>query len=680
MTAAPESEGSAASGDVSGNPIEYGPEKRLPRFGRDAESLLWIATTAVAVGLALYMLYYSATRYVSRGHHTVLAMGWGLVLYVLVSLLTTERRGLARTVDAVVALGMIGAVIATSYYFFTAYDDLRGRVLDYLPIEYLLGGILLLIVVELTRRAYGNVLTAVVVASIGYGYFGVSLPWWFNHRGVDFSRIVEINVLTLDGIYGTIPQVGVTWVAIFLIYAGLLEAFGALNLVFAAGRAVERRLRAGTAQTAVVSSLFMGSISGSAVANTATTGSFTIPLMKGRGINPETAAGIESAASSGGQVMPPVMGAAAFVMAGILNISYLEVLVVALLPALLFYFAVSASTQVLSLKQDAVGVQSRPADGPAGGFDAFRRPPREILIEGLPVILSVVVLLYYLAWVRLDPMSSALRAIVAVIAGQLLWTLFLRGVSTAAVVDTAKRTVQGFQIGAVVCAPIFAVLGSIGLLVNMITVGDFTRLLTFAMLDYSGGNLLLLLFLAMIMSLIFGLGMPTVAAYVLVAIFVGPAVVEFGVDQIYAHMFVFYFAILSAVTPPVALGCVVACKIAETSFFKTCKEALKITLPVFVLPYAFVIHENLIRWDATTAVTFLLVAIGIFGLIVGINGYVFDTVGLAPQAAAGVAGATLMLTNDLVFDLLAAAVVVAVVAANYLWGPISIRRRQSKPA
>ncbi|WP_049911443.1 TRAP transporter permease [Halorubrum lipolyticum] len=653
------------SGDYTDSPIEYEREKRLPTLERSLDSALWVVTSLVAVGLTAYLILYAYGFYWDRTQHTVLAMGWGIALYHLMYLMTVDRDSLRGKLDFTVTSAMFVGTVAFTAYIFLNYEGLRNRLLDYAPFEYLLAGLLLLIIVEATRRAYGNPFVAVIVVFVGYAYFGESLPGWLAHSGIDVQRLIEINVLTLDGIYGTVPRVGTTWVAIFLVYAGLLEGYGALNMVFAAGGAAEKRFRAGTAQTAVVASLLMGSINGSAVANTATTGSFTIPLMKERGIRSSTAAAIESAASSGGQVMPPIMGAAAFVMAGILNLPYIDVLLFALLPALLFYLSIAVSVQVVSLKQDIIdnpGSAESDADGDGnalgGDPGTFRR--------GLPLVVSVAVLVYYLAVAQLSPLPSAIRAIGVLVAGQFLWQFYLSGFDAASLRKTAGATVQGLQIGAVSNAPIFAVLGSIGILINLINVGSFTRLLTFAMLDQSGGSLLILLFFAMIMSIMFGMGMPTVAAYILVAIFIGPAIVEFGLDQIYAHMFVFYFAILSALTPPVALGCAVACKIADTGFLRTCWDAMKMALPVFLLPYTFVIHRNLLVWDAMTPVVFVTIALALFGVSFAVYNHIFQPLRLPVRLLVGVAALVVLFVPNSAVSVLGAMVILTVFGLNYV--------------
>jgi TRAP transporter 4TM/12TM fusion protein len=650
------------SGDYSGNPITYDREKRLPALEWSLDSAIWVLMSLVAVGLSAYLLLYAYEFYFDRTQHTILAMGWGICLYHLIYMQKIDRSTFRGKIDFGLTTGMFVGTATFSGYLFMNYASIRDSILNYSQLEYVIAGLLLVIIIEATRRAYGNPFVVVVLIAIGYAYFGPILPGWLQHNGADLMRLIEVNVLTLDGIYGTVPRVGATWVAIFLVYAGLLEGYGALNMVFAAGRAAEKRIRAGTAQTAVVSSLFMGSISGSAVANTATTGSFTIPLMKERGFRPSTAAAIESAASSGGQVMPPVMGAAAFVMAGILNIPYVDIITYAFLPAILFYLSIAVSTQVVSIKQNVIDGDEETT---SAAEEAFGDVSNNTLKEGLPLLFSIVVLIYFLAVVRYSPLASAVRAVAVLVIGQFVWQFYLNDYDTTALRNTAGATVQGLQIGAVSNAPIFAVLGSIGILINMINVGSFTRLLTFAMLDQTGGSLLLLLFFGMIMSIMFGMGMPTVAAYILVSIFVGPAIVEFGLSQVYAHMFVFYFAILSALSPPVALGCAVASNIAQTGFLRTCWESLKIAFPAFLLPYTFVLHQNLLEWNVMTPLIFAIIALALFGLSFAVYSHIFRPISLPTRAVIGLASVVVLFVTNILVSVAAAGVIAAIIILNY---------------
>jgi TRAP-type uncharacterized transport system fused permease subunit len=275
------------------------------------------------------------------------------------------------------------------------------------------------------------------------------------------------------------------------------------------------------------------------------------------------------------------------------------------------------------------------------------------------------VLIYFLAVVRYSPLASAVRAVAVLVIGQFVWQFYLNDYDTTALRNTAGATVQGLQIGAVSNAPIFAVLGSIGILINMINVGSFTRLLTFAMLDQTGGSLLLLLFFGMIMSIMFGMGMPTVAAYILVSIFVGPAIVEFGLSQVYAHMFVFYFAILSALSPPVALGCAVASNIAQTGFLRTCWESLKIAFPAFLLPYTFVLHQNLLEWNVMTPLIFAIIALALFGLSFAVYSHIFRPISLPTRAVIGLASVVVLFVTNILVSVAAAGVIAAIIILNY---------------
>jgi len=567
----------------------------------------------MAIFFSLYHLAYAETRFVTAGEHTIISIGLGLAVFLLSYLLKIDRRELLGKIDFVLTLGMIIAAIGLTAFFFTRYIDLTNRLLAYTQLEYLFALILALIITDGTRRAYGLPFTLIVLATTMYAYFGPYLGP-VAHSGAGWKRILEAFVLTTSGIYGFIPKVGAIWIVLFLVFAGLFEGYGALELFLALGKKLSGFISSGVTQVAIIASLLMGSISGSAAANTATTGAFTIPLIKDQGISGRVAAAIESSASSGGQVMPPVMGASAFVMASILDIPYAEVIRIALIPAILFYASIAISVYVLTSRMDL-------NMGEGVGETTDMR-----LIDGVPFAFAVGVLIYYLGIIRYGPMTSALNTIIILVIAQFVWQAIISEDQVDAVVTTAKKTVKGLQIGATTSAPIMVVLGAIAMIVEMIQVGNIVQTITFLMLDVSGGNLLLLLFLAMVLSLVFGMGMPTVAAYVVVAVFVGPAVTQFGMPQVYAHIFVFYFAILSAITPPIALAVVVASGIAESDFLSSCYEALKISLPAFLIPYAFLIHTELLAWSALTPVYSIVVLIGLVGVILSIHGYLRQSI------------------------------------------------------
>lgn len=583
--------------------------RELPQLERSLKFAVWTAMTAVSVFLSVYVIYYAKTKFLLKGQHTIVVLLLSFLAFFLLLLTTNEYRTKRDASNfALIVLLLVAMTGALSYFIFN-YNDLLNRVLQYKQIEYVLAAVVILISIEATRRSYGSALPVFVVVALAYALFGSSLPSILHHDGLSLNRLLEMNALTLGGAFGFIPQIGATWVAIFLVYGGLLDAYGALDLFNSLGNVLSNHVRSGVAQFAVIASLLMGTITGVAAANTATTGSFTIPLMKENGIEADTAGAIESLASTGGQVMPPIMGVSAFVMASILSVPYLKILTVALLPALLYYFSLAAVVHIASIKQ---GIRYE-FDLEVNVSERFR--------EGLPIIISIAVLVYYIAWVRFGPMVAAFNAIVTLIVTQFGWTLVREDNARESLTTTALDTVRGLQIGGMTTARLMPALVAVAIMVEMVQVGSIIQDTTFAMLNLSGGQLLPLLILAMILSLILGMGAPTVVAYIIVAILVGPAVTQFGLDQIYGHLFVFYFAVLSSITPPFAVACLVACGISDAGFIETCREAIKLAVPIYLLPFAFVIHKNLLVWNAATLVTFLMVFVGLLSAIVSVVGH-----------------------------------------------------------
>jgi len=357
---------------------------------------------------------------------------------------------------------------------------------------------------------------------------------------MSWEQISREGAIGLSGAYGFIFGVGTTWVAIFIMFAGMAKAYGLMDFITQISREVRKVFHSGVVHVAVLGSMAMGSITGSAAANTATTGSFTIPMMKDQGVRPDYAAAIESVASSGGQMMPPVMGVAAFLMADILGVSYLTVIRAGLIPALLFYFSVLVAVHLVILRFGWT-VPER------GTFD------RSVITPGIHFSVPLFVLIYTLVvleltrWERVCIRSSR-------------WSSrCISGTSSSTVsrVGNGRRHDETddrwLQTGAVDMAPLVGMLASLGVVLGLVNQTGLSQKISTQMLDLAAGIFILLLVLSMVTSVLFGLGMPTPAAYILVVILVAPSMVSFGVDQLTAHMFVFYFAMLSAITPPVAV-------------------------------------------------------------------------------------------------------------------------------
>lgn len=594
-------------------------EEALPRVAWSNAGV--VLAFVLGVCLSLYAVVFAYQHPFTQSQYTVLFLGGALVLFFTSDALEPKdyRDQYTRFASVYTAIAFIVTSSVASLYFFYAFEDLSTRILNYYWYEYVLATFIVFAVLEGTRRAYGLLLTTVAYVAILYAYFGYLLPGSWGHSGYNTRRILEVTVLGLESIYGSLPRIGATWVAIFIIFAGLVQAYGGMDLIRDIAMYVGNRFTSGIAQIAVITSMLMGTITGSAAANTAATGSFTIPLMKQYNVDSEEAAAIESVASSGGQMLPPVMGTAAFLMAEILGVPFADIVIWGLLPALLFYLSVSVTVSIVTVRN---GIRKPDVDITAA--EAL-----DILKHGLNILLALIVLVYVLVVLRYDPLTAGMYAILTLVGTTYLIALVNAVRSgnddisvSSAISSTTKQTLNGLYIGARSTAPIMIVLGPIAIIVSLVTLTAINQAISMLMISY-GSTLPLLLVLGALMSILFGLGMPTVAAYILVAIFVVPSLVQFGIPDVYGHFFVFYFAIISGITPPIAIVIAVAAGIAEADFVRTCIKAIPLALPGFIVPFVFIYNPSIIAWNATTPIVFLSMLVGIVLLIISVLGYLF---------------------------------------------------------
>ncbi|ELY43765.1 TRAP transporter permease [Natronorubrum tibetense] len=557
--------------------------------------------------------------------------------------------------DPYLAIGLAVLSLVTMAYIFGAFDRLDGdaHILGFSTTDHIIGAALIILVTDATRRAFGLIIASVAIFAIVYSHAAVStlpfLPDLLAWSGEDITGIIEEAALGVQsGIYdSTIMGIGSTWVAIFIMFAGIAKAYGLMDYIREVGTELGGTLRTGVVQIAVISSMIMGSITGSAAANTATTGSFTIPMIQDQGVRDDYAASIEAVASAGGQMLPPVMGVAAFLMADIIEVPYLDIVQAGTIPAALFYLSVCLAVHFSILKFGWTTSDLSPFDW-------------RVLLSGLHFLIPLIVLLYTLIYLRFTPLTAGFYTILTIV-GVIFVRNYLIDVfdvdrrvqakldddgtavagatdgatlkefavgSYRSVVGTCKETVDGLYQGGLEMAPLVGVLAAMGLIVELLETSGMTGrlgagIIGFADVSIMGftGGLALVLVLAMIASIAFGLGMPTPAAYILVAFLIANAVSELGVPEITTHMFVFYFAMLSAITPPVAISVAVGSRIAGTSFMTACVQALRIGAPGFVIPFAFVANNSLIQWTSMTVFAFPVVLAGTIGLIVATVGF-----------------------------------------------------------
>ncbi|WP_101296343.1 TRAP transporter permease [Halegenticoccus soli] len=598
------------------------------------ERLLRWTISAVAVALTAYTLYYAYGRPFVRLRHSNLFLGAGLALFYLVEAsnlrygdglggstapppdtvqerLGTRLGSAFGSANAAVCLLSAAAAVGAAAYVEFEFQRLQydAPVMGFTDLDFLVGAVVVALVTDATRRAYGASIAGVVLLAVLYAVAGPWLPGFLGHTGMEWTEVARYGAIGLTGAYGFILGVGTTWVAVFIMFAGIAKTYGALDYVLDVGGEVGNKLRSGVVQVAVIASMAMGSITGSAAANTATTGSFTIPMMKRQGVRDDFAAAIESVASSGGQMMPPVMGVAAFLMADILQVPYVRIIQAGLLPALLFYFSVGLAVQFVVLKFGWTSERT-------GSFDS------SVLLGGIHFAVPLAVLVYALVALRLTPLSAGLYATATMVATAYVRDLYAEGASPSTLRNTTERTLAGFREGAVDMAPLVGVLAAMGVIISMLTQTGLAQKVSFRMVGLAGGVLLAVLLMAMLLSILFGLGMPTPAAYILVVVLVAPGLIEIGVSDLVAHLFVFYFAMLSAITPPVAVAVAVGARIADADFLRTGKQALRVGAPGFFIPFALVANPALVTWTLPgTLLSLAVVSVGVVALVVAATGY-----------------------------------------------------------
>ncbi|RDZ48628.1 C4-dicarboxylate ABC transporter permease [Haloferax sp. Atlit-19N] len=575
--------------------------------------------TLAALALWALVIFYAYTVSMPRAQYGVLFIAGAIGVYILNELedVITDRDYL----DAALLLGSLVITIAITVYVNLHFRELYiDRVGYAFPHEYALAAAFLAAIVYLSWRSFGLTFLSILVGALLYGYFGDLIPGILGHSGLSYSRLLLLLALDITGFYGFLTQLVAAWIALFLLYAGLLESYGAFDLIFRGAVRTSKYIDSGVAQTAVVASAVIGSINGSQTANAGMTGSFTIPMMKENGIKPSTAGGIEAVASTTGQVLPPVMGAGAFIMASLLGISYVTVITAGLIPAMIMMVCIIlavhyiASNQLDSIDVDAV-------------LDELEdRTRRDTLVDTVKFIIPFGVLVYTLGVIQLTVMTSALYTAVTMLITGITFPVFQAAYEsrsvTAATRETLSDTVAGFRRGAIITAPIAIILAAINGVVDILMTTGVPGILTLSMMDISGGIMLVAVLISMVICILLGLGMPTTAAYTVVALLVAPTLVSrFLVPDLAAHFFVFYGAILSGLTPPIATCAAVAAGIANADFVETCYEAIKVAAPLFVLPFSFIYHPVIVSGVLSGGAVFtgLLILLGGISIIHGIN-------------------------------------------------------------
>jgi TRAP transporter 4TM/12TM fusion protein len=547
----------------------------------------------IGIGASLFHLYaaYAGTLFgfFQRDIH------W-MFLGTIIFLAHPVRRkgGWPRLLDFLCIALSLGAGI----FLMIDYGEIVFRLGSPTPTEVFLGAVTVVLVLEATRRAVGWPMIIVAILSLLYAYFGYLIPGMFGHRGYSLTRIISHLYLTTEGIYGVPLGASATFIILFIIFGAFLEKCGATKFFIDLAFTLTGRTMGGPAKTAIVSSGFIAMISGSAAANVVTTGTITIPLMKKTGYRPYVAGAIEALASSGGQIMPPVMGAGAFIMAELTGIPYIKIMAAAFLPALFFYISLY---QIVHHEACKMGLQ------PIGEES---RPPILKVVKQYGFLFIPILLLVLLMILDRTPNQSCFFAILSVV----LVSWFRKETRMG-----SRKIWEALAEGAKGCAMIAAATACAGIVIGMITLTGIGLSFSSIIISLSHGHLILALIFTMVASIILGMGIPTAAAYIIVAILGAPALMQLGVPEIAAHLFVFYFAIISAVTPPVALAAYAGAGIAKAPPMKTAIYATWFGLYKFLLPFIFIYNTGLLLMGGAMGILPAVILSALLSFLVAIT-------------------------------------------------------------
>ncbi len=515
-----------------------------------------------------------------------------------------------------VLLGLAGA--GCWMYIVINFQNLVRRSGNNTTLDVIIGIIGILILFESCRRIVGLPIMTIASVFVIYAFVGKYLPGFLHHRGYSLQRVVCHLFYNTEGIMGTPIGACSTFIFLFILFGALLEKTGIGQFFIDVCNAIAGGASGGPAKVAVLSSALLGTVSGSSVSNTVGSGSFTIPMMKRLGYKGEFAGAVEASASTGGQLMPPIMGAAAFLMAESLGMPYITIVKAAVIPALLYFTGIFITVHLEAKKLGLKGL------------------PREQLPKFLPLFLSkgymilpLVVIIYFLC--------AGKTAVFAALMGIVSCLLIAIAVSIIDLAKGRKPTFGSRDLIDVMCAAARNIIsvaiacGMAGIIIGIVTLTGLGLKLGAGLVSLAGGKLFLTLIFTMLASIILGMGAPTTANYLITSTITAGAIIQLGVQPLAAHMFAFYFGIIADVTPPVALAAIAGAAIAKARPMKTAFNATKLAIGAFIIPYMFVYNSQMLMIDASAGRILFIIAtalIGMFGISVALEGYGFNFTGL----------------------------------------------------
>lgn len=596
-----------------------------------ADILLERIISVVAIVMCVYQLLAANFTIFTSEQHINLHIAFSLVIIFLgaIRLRDTKSR-----IKSAVMIVLIALTVLTAAYIHT--NSTRFQMTLGYPADKVYSGLVFLVLILIaTQMTWGWVIPVIALLALAYGFFGPHMPGIFFHGGLKFERLITQVTTSFGGVYGMLASVSANTIVLFTIFGGLMEAFGAISTIMDVAMSASTKIRSGGAQVAVISSGLIGSITGSVAANITLTGAVSIPLMKKRGYPSEFAAACEATASTGGAILPPVMNAAAFIIASWTGIPYIYLVAVGVAPALLYYLGIAISVYIKALKLGDEKVK-------AEELPKFHRAFGKLAMFVVPVIVLVVLMI-----MSYSPQKALFISVLVLAA--MGFVLTMADSTFGSIPNRLKTFVRNVLLGLVsggkTVAGIAACMATMGCVVEILTATGLPSKISQFALALAGSNLFLLAILVAIVCLIFGMGMPSGSAYILAALLGAPALTTFGVPLIVAHFFVFYYAELSAITPPVAIGCLVASGLAGAKFMKTCLTSMRLAIAGFVLPFLFLYRPAILlqgAWYETIWAVAMVVCF-LFMFIIAVEDFFLQKTTVVERLLAGVSAFCLLM-------------------------------------
>jgi TRAP transporter 4TM/12TM fusion protein len=591
---------------------------------------------------SLYFLYTTRFGLISQETHVgFYFLGTFVISFFLYKARPKSPRGRLSVFDLLFILGMTVLIV----YYIVEYPKLADRMGGAVQtIDAVLGWFLILLSLEMARRTVGNVIPAIGLVLLVYAYFGPYFPLGLGHSGFSLPRIAESLFLSGDGILGSMTNIFASYILIFVILGAFMEVSGCGKAFVDLAYAITGKVTGGPALASVITSALFGTVSGSAVANVVVDGVYTIPLMKRMGYPDYFAGAVEAATSTGGQYMPPVMGAAAFLLAEISGTPYVEVIKIAAIPAILYYLSLAVIIRLEAVKRGLKGL-------PASELPQYRDVFRQIhLLLPIPILIALLAM-------DMTPFIAAFYTIVATII--VSWFRKSTRMGFSKIVEALSEGARG-------AVGVGSIVGVLGIVMGVCSLTGLPNYFSQFVIYLSGGYLFMLILLIIVAGLFIGMGLPTTPSYVILVILGVPALIKMGIAPLTAHMLVFWVAVQSNVTPPVALAAIAAAGIAKSDPWKTGWTACKLASWIYLMPFLFVYTSLLnVGWNFNFMLTVFDCIIALFAWGAALEGYLFKSTSLFERIC--LFGAALGLLHEgVISDVIGAALFVLVIVMQRL--------------